>query len=166
MSALAVFCVLLVITANLVATLLVILSIILVDVYLYALLYFGGLTFNTIVVMNIVVALGLSVEYSGHIALNYLVTKPPNNIKFRGNNSRKRRYKARTALSQMGSSIFHGGVSTLLAISVLAPTTSYVFVVFHRLWTGIIIFGMANGFLLLPVILSLVGPVDSDEETK
>ena len=63
----------------------------------------------------------------------------------------------------MGSSVFHGGISTMLAISVLGFTKSYVFVIFFRLWVGIIIFGMANGFLLLPVILSIIGPLEAIE---
>ena len=61
----------------------------------------------------------------------------------------------------MGSSVFHGGVSTMLAIVVLGFSKSYVFVIFFRLWVGIIVFGMANGFLLLPVILSIIGPVEN-----
>ena len=59
----------------------------------------------------------------------------------------------------MGSSVFHGGFSTFLAISILGFSSSYVFKVFFRLWFGIIVFGMSNGFFLLPVILSFVGPV-------
>ena len=59
----------------------------------------------------------------------------------------------------MGSSIFHGGFSTLLAITALAPTTSYAMVVFFKCWVGIIVFGISNGFFLLPVILSIIGPV-------
>lgn len=38
-----------------------------------------------------------------------------------------------------------------------------MFVVFFRLWFGIIVFGMSNGFLLLPVILSYVGPLNDDD---
>lgn len=159
LSVVAVFGVLLFITGNLMVTGLVTMSIILVDMYLYALIYYWGLTFNTIVVINIVVAIGLSVDYSAHIAHSYLTAKPPNNSYFRGHNKRKRLYKSRLALSQMGSSVFHGGFSTLLAISCLAGSSSYVFVVFFKLWVGIIVFGMSNGFFLLPVILSFIGPV-------
>ena len=64
----------------------------------------------------------------------------------------------------MGSSVFHGGISTFLAISVLGFSKSYVFVIFFRLWVGIIVFGMANGFLLLPVVLSIIGPVKKYDE--
>ena len=68
----------------------------------------------------------------------------------------------------MGSSVFHGGFSTFLAICVLAPSESYVFKVFFRLWFGIVLFGMMNGFLFLPAILSFIGSTevrDKKEET-
>lgn len=85
-------------------------------------------------------------------------------------NSEKRAYKARKAVSSMGSSVFHGGFSTFLAIISLAAARSYIFVVFFRMWFGIIMFGMANGFLLLPVILSFIGPIgevmDDDAKTN
>ena len=74
-------------------------------------------------------------------------------------NAEKRKYKAGKAVSSMGSSVFHGGFSTFLAIIALADAQSYIFVVFFRMWFGIIVFGMANGFLLLPVILSIWGPL-------
>ena len=61
----------------------------------------------------------------------------------------------------MGSSVFHGGFSTIVALVVLAPANTYIFVVFYRLWTGILLFGMSNGFFLLPVMLSYIGPVET-----
>lgn len=66
----------------------------------------------------------------------------------------------------MGSSVLHGGFSTFLAIIVLSAARSYIFVVFFKLWFGIIVFGMANGFILLPIILSFVGPTPDFEEKK
>jgi hypothetical protein len=38
-----------------------------------------------------------------------------------------------------------------------------MFVVFFKAWFGIVLFGMANGFILLPVLLSLFGPVENDD---
>ena len=35
---------------------------------------------------------------------------------------------------------------------------TYIFEVFYKLWFGIILFGLAHGFLLLPVVLSFIGP--------
>ena len=77
---------------------------------------------------------------------------------------KKRIYKAKMALRKMGSSVFHGGFSTFLAIFVLAPGKTYIFLSMFRLWFGIILFGMSNGFILLPVMLSFVGPNFHHEE--
>ena len=66
----------------------------------------------------------------------------------------------------MGSSVFHGGFSTFLAITVLSQSKSYIFEVFFKMWYGIIIFAMANGFFLLPVVLSFVGPVEKSKKKK
>lgn len=60
----------------------------------------------------------------------------------------------------MGPSVFHGAFSTFLAIIVLSGSKSYIFSVFFKMWFGIIIFGVSNGFLLLPVILALFGPLN------
>jgi len=103
-----------------------------------------------------VIALGLAVDYSAHIAHNYLVIVPPPGSC--NNEAEKRLYKVKKSLSQIGSSIFHGGFSTFLAICMLGGSKSYIFVVFFRAWFGIITFGMANGFILLPVLLSIIGP--------
>jgi hypothetical protein len=69
----------------------------------------------------------------------------------------------------MGSSVFHGAMSTLLAIIVLSPSKSYIFLSFFKMWFGIIVFGVSNGFVLLPVLLSNFGPlpdVSSHEEAE
>ena len=59
----------------------------------------------------------------------------------------------------MGVSVFHGGFSTLLAISVLSFCQYYIFVGLYKCWIFIISFGLLNGLILLPVTLSLIGPI-------
>ena len=162
LSLIAVFFVVFFITGSLPVTMLVCMAVLLVDLFLVAIIHYWGLTFNTVIVINIVIAIGLSVDYSAHIAHTYLTVVPPADL----SNSDKRKYKARLALSQMGSSVFHGGFSTFLAIITMAAAKSYIFKAFFKLWFGIIVFGMANGFMLLPVILSLVGPLQSLDEVK
>merc|ERR1711890_155838 len=94
--------------------------------------------------------------------MGYLTTQvPPDLAILYKTDEQKRFYKVQQALSKMGSSVFHGGFSTFLVIVTLAPSRTYIFLVFFRLWFGIILFGMSNGFLLLPVILSFVGQVDN-----
>ena len=145
---------------NLKVTALVVFAVLLVDFYLIGLIHFWGLTMNSFTGVNMIFALGLAVDYSTHIAHNFLLTVPPASCT---TNREKRAYKARKAVSQMGSSVFHGGASTFLAISVLGFSTSYAFTVFFKTWIGIIIFGISNGFLLLPIILSEFGPLTQEQ---
>jgi predicted RND superfamily exporter protein len=139
LSIVAVFAIVLFVTGSIPVTFLVVLAVLLVDLFLMGLIHFWDLTFNTVVVVNIVIAIGLAVDYSAHISHTYLLIVPPKGM----TDSEKRTYKASKALSSMGSSVFHGGFSTFLAIMSLAPAKSYVFVVFFRLWFGIIVFGMS-----------------------
>ena len=74
---LAVFVVILVVTANLTVSLLVLMCVGLVDIFLFGLLAFWGVTLNVITVINIVMALGLAVDYSAHIGHSYLSIKAP-----------------------------------------------------------------------------------------
>ena len=155
LSIVAVLIIILIVTASMKVTLLVAFCVLLVDLFLVGLVYFWGLTFSPFVMINIVIAIGLSVDYSAHIAHTYLGVEAPKHIEEK---SDIRMYKTKKALAIMGSSVFHGGFSTFLAIVALAPAQSWLFQVFFKLWFGIIVFGMANGFLLLPVMLTMVGP--------
>ena len=154
------------ITASIEVTLLVTFCVLLVDLFLCGLIYYWYLSFNPLVVINIVIAIGLSVDYSAHIAHTYLIVVPPAHLKLTKKKD-IRVYKTKVALSQMGSSVFHGGASTGLAIAALSPAKTYIFLVTFRLWFGIVLFGMSNGFLLLPVLLTFVGPTNVvvDSET-
>ena len=73
LSLVAVAAVVFMITGSLPVTGLVVLSVILVDYFLIALIYYWDLTFNTIIIVNIVIAIGLAVDYSAHIAHTYLI---------------------------------------------------------------------------------------------
>lgn len=173
-----VFVIVLIFTANLTITLFVLLCVALVDLYLFALLTFWDVTLNSVTIVNVVIAIGLSVDYSAHIGHAYLTIDPPANHDDGRplSDAEKRVLKARGALGAMGPSVFHGAFSTLLAIITLSPSKSYIFKMFFKMWFGIIIFGVSNGFILLPILLSFCGPLNrvnkvkdnqvSDEETE
>ena len=92
----AVFLVVLLITGSLPITLLVVLAVILVDLFLLGLIYFWDLTMNNIIVVNLVIGLGLAVDYAAHIAHTYLTVKVPKDIEL---TAEKRMFKARVAIS-------------------------------------------------------------------
>lgn len=62
----------------------------------------------------------------------------------------------------MGSSVFHGAFSTFLAVGMMGFAKLYTFIVFFKTWLFIIGFGVFNGMILLPILLSIIGPVDND----
>lgn len=115
-------------------------------------------------VVNLVIGIGLAVDYSAHIGKAYLTVQPPNvNSETGGilSSREKRIIKATGALHQMGGSVLHGALSSWLAIIILSGSKSYIFRAFFKMWFGIILFGIANGFILLPVLLSFCGPVST-----
>jgi predicted RND superfamily exporter protein len=150
--------VILFITANFTITILVFVSVALVDLYLLALFFYWEMKYNHIVFLLVIISLGLSVDYTAHIAHCYLTVNPPDTMK---DPTERRKYKVERALGQIGSSVFHGGFSTFLAVMTLSPSKFYAFMVFFRALFGIVIFGMANGFILLPVLLSFFGPTEN-----
>ena len=151
--------IIMIITANLTITLMVGLCVFIVDVFLFGSIYYWGLTLNPVILVHIIVSVGISVDYSAHIAYAFLVEEVPQDAKYE-TKSQVRAHKAKMALAKMGSSVFHGGFSTFLAILVLLPGETYIMKSFFRMWFSIILFGMANGFILLPVMLSFFGPVN------
>ena len=60
----------------------------------------------------------------------------------------------------MGSSVFHGGLSTLLAISCLSFGNLFTFKIFFKTWFCMLVFGLLNGIILNPIILSILGPIE------
>ena len=111
-----VFKVVFVITASLQLTLIIVLNISLVVVLMVGATAFWGLYMNMVLTLNMSFCLGVAVDFSTHIAHQYQTEKAPADKK---TDQERRIYKAGKALSKMGSSVFHGGFSTFLAIAVL-----------------------------------------------
>ena len=104
------------ITASFQTTIIVVSVVSLVIVFMVGGSYYLDLYMNMILTMNMSFCLGVAVDYSTHIAHTFQMVKAPDRIK---SAMGQRAYKARKAISMMGSSVFHGGFSTFLARSVL-----------------------------------------------
>jgi len=70
----AIFIIVTVLNADFLVGFFIILSVILTDLYLYALLYLAGFTLNTVTANNSVIAVGIAVDYSAHIAHAYMMS--------------------------------------------------------------------------------------------
>eukprot|EP01064_Diplonema_japonicum_P017117 TRINITY_DN2517_c0_g2_i10.p1 TRINITY_DN2517_c0_g2~~TRINITY_DN2517_c0_g2_i10.p1 ORF type:complete len:881 (+),score=122.77 TRINITY_DN2517_c0_g2_i10:721-3363(+) len=145
-AAACVFSIVTVTLANVLMGVIVVVIIGCVDVCLLGFMYYFGVDFNAVSIICLVVAIGLAVDYSVHIAHSYLQVKGP------------RPDRAAYALWKMGPAVVNGGFSTFLAVFPLVTAKSYIFTVFFRMFVLIIFFGLWFGVVVLPVFLSFVGP--------
>jgi predicted RND superfamily exporter protein len=106
-----------------------------------------GFAIDSVTVINLVLAVGLSVDYSAHVGHSFMVKGGADNDR-----------RALESLADMGAAVLAGGASTFLAVVVLLFSDSYVFFVLSRQFCLTVVLGLAHGLILLPVMLSLFGP--------
>ena len=68
----AVLTVILIISSNLATTIIVAISVLTTNVFLIGLVYYWDLTLNPMVLLNIMLSIGTSIDFSAHIAYSYL----------------------------------------------------------------------------------------------
>ncbi len=61
-------------------------------------------------------------------------------------------------LLNMGPAVMNGGISTFIAFILLAQSQSHVFITFFKIFLLVVVFGLFHGLVVLPVILSWIGP--------
>merc|ERR1719167_1567502 len=115
-------------------------------------LHFWDVTIDIISCVNIVLAIGLCVDYSVHIGLAFMVAKG------------SRKDKAVEAVASIGPAVFNGGFTTFLAIILCSLSYSHVFLTFFKVFVLTVLFGLFHGLVLFPVILSLIGPLSSAKQ--
>lgn len=91
-------------------------------------------------------------DYAAHVAHAFL------NAEAQENDDKARRTRALMAVRHIGAAVAYGAGSTFLACSMFGFSSAYIFVAFFRIFYLIILFGLWHGLILLPVILSIVGP--------
>jgi len=105
------------------------------------------LSIDTVAVVLFVLAVGLSVDYSAHIAQGFM----------QHHGTRKERVCK--VMGDIGVPVFNGAVSTFLAVCLQGLSKSYVFRVVFLDFFFAILFGLLNGIVLLPMALSVIGPM-------
>ena len=103
---------------------------------------------NAILVVNLITSLGFGVEFCNHIGMNFM--RQPGDKETR----------ARKALTEMGSSVLVGIASTkFIGVIVLAFAPSTLFKLYYfRMYLFIILLGLFNGLMFLPLVLRWIGP--------
>mmetsp|Transcript_23941 Transcript_23941/g.35625 ORF Transcript_23941/g.35625 Transcript_23941/m.35625 type:complete len:237 (+) Transcript_23941:186-896(+) len=114
-----------------------------------------GIAIDSVSVINIVLAVGLSIDYSAHVGHCFML---------KGGDDRNNR--ALEALADIGAAVLSGAMSTFLAVVVLLFSKSYVFSILSKQFALTVGLGVLHGLVLLPVLLSLLGPKAFDAADK
>uniref|UniRef100_A0A8C2ZWF8 Patched 2 n=1 Tax=Cyclopterus lumpus TaxID=8103 RepID=A0A8C2ZWF8_CYCLU len=116
-------------------------------VELFGIMGLIGIKLSAIPVVILIASVGIGVEFTIHIALGFLTAI--------GNRNKR----SAVALEHMFAPVVDGAISTLLGVLMLAGSEfDFIMRYFFAVLAILTVLGMLNGLVLLPVILSMMGP--------
>lgn len=123
-------------------------------------MYFWDLTLSSITMIDLIMTVGFSVDFSAHICHAYMSVT-----------GKTRKEKVQNAIGRSGGPIFNSALSSILGILMLIFSKSYIFLSFFKLMFTVMIFGLFHALWVLPLFLSVMGPmvhsdVGNDKEEK
>ncbi len=124
---------------NLWCTFCVGLSVISIEAGILGFMSLWGVALDSISMVNLIMCIGFSVDFSAHISYHFAKTK-----------------SISQSLYAVGVPIIEGALSTVIGVIGLAITPSYVFVTFFKMILLVVTLGALHGIFILPLLLSMM----------
>lgn len=145
--------------------LIVTLTVIMTVVDIIGVMALAHVSLNAISLVNLVISVGIAVEFCAHIARAFqfpsrtVMEKASSLSSTNAVATRGRDLRAWTALVNVGGSVFSGiTVTKFLGVFVLAFTRSKIFEVYYfRIWLALVVLAALHALIWLPVALSIAG---------
>lgn len=108
-----------------------------------------GISLNAISLVNLVMTVGISVEFCSHIVAAY----------GKSDKSDDKLERAKRVLTEWGVILLLGvHLTNLIGISILAFAKSQIFNIYYfKMYVSVVLIGAVHGLILLPVLLSYIG---------
>ena len=134
------------------------LTVLMIVVDILATMSLVGVSLNAVSLVNLIICVGIGVEFCAHIARAFSVPSP-SLLDRCGSTMRGRDARAWAALVNVGASVFSGiTITKLLGVFVLAFTKSKIFEVYYfRVWLALVLWAGLHALVWFPVLLSFMG---------
>eukprot|EP00922_Rhytidocystis_sp_ex-Travisia-forbesii_P002876 GHVS01004226.1.p1 GENE.GHVS01004226.1~~GHVS01004226.1.p1 ORF type:complete len:583 (-),score=99.52 GHVS01004226.1:962-2518(-) len=130
---------------------LVLVIIVMIDVGMFGYMSFWNVNMNLVSMVNLVMSIGFSIDHTAHVIHAFTHCVGPTRL-----------IRMKECLVVICTPVFHGAISTWLTCCGLATSDKEILVIFFKMMTLVLLFSVAHGVILLPVVLSLIGPMPSN----
>ncbi|KAL7677662.1 hypothetical protein ACOME3_003902 [Neoechinorhynchus agilis] len=130
------------------SSVIILLTLVMTMVDMFGIMFLAGVHLNAISVVNLVMAVGIAVEFYAHIVRDYAITHIEDKTE-----------RTTKVLSNIGASVFVGvTIPELMSVAMLSKASSKIFqVYFFRMYLSLILICTLKAFVFLPVMLSYLG---------